>query len=807
MSATRTMHCYRPPFSRTIRALATSLLMLLISLVTTPDFAAAGSTANGVRQNQPYVFPPYIDADQSPIPKFELEDGPLMTLWKQGITDARDRRFVLEWPSGKLLNIQYSFKPKDYITREQFYAMLARAFQLEPVYDQSPFSDYSPSVAAKNYAEWFVDTGAPSLIQATIKASGTGALSLLAIQREPYGPVWRSVWQKGIQTLNDTRFTVNLPPNTKAVILFRNSTTQSVNGEIETIVEEGGNVRNVNAKIGSGQDNTGIVGPEDETYYPWVMAAVKEGFVTTTGGNFNPSARITYAEILQALVRAMGYEPFAQSLDSVLLNRFGDWRHTLPPSVQRALAVWRMVVEIYDWRITALAFLGDVGASGLNDFAKRDLAATFIYNATRAFREIKIEWASDNALKFTAIPRWFWIPVKGFWRVVGGRYVPYEAFYAVNEFIIYYVYPRTQDGYGAGSVRKIISEQYPFPGATKDGVVWSWTPIVDDYGSRLNLPEDGLFLVGLRRSGLYDPYHFPEPPEYGTDTYEAWTAVSATDGQDIRLNGYVWAEKSSRSGYFRRQCEPPLPNSAECPAANFVPFRLIKRSLNAGLTPQTARLGQTVTIFGVTERPVAQIVVDVPTVDGDWKRIRLSRVWLGSGSERWEGTWAVPVGLQPGTYELTVTAYYADAAVPQSVKVTVNVVQPPPIKPNCDAERDPTWAHPGQTVSVGCIDTTQGGRVIGGTVSVDGGGSYALRNVSGNLWSAEVRAPASEGVYRMVLDLMAEDEAGMQYAFQEYQMLVVAPPGSTPPGAGAPGGGIEVEERTGQRAGRIRLTR
>lgn len=789
-----------------IRLLVTLTLILTLNTALIHD-VQAGATANGVPQNTPYVFPPYIDVSysQSGISYFDHKDGPLITLWRQGITDARDRRFVFEWPSGKLSNIEYKFRPRDRITREQFYALVARAFGLEPTWGPSPFSDYNAATASKNYAEWFVDYPQPSLTQATITASGTGTLSLLAVRSESYGPVWESVWRASMDSQPETVFTVNLPTNTRGIVLYRSTTTQQIDAEIVRVTDNNGDTRYVHAKIPAGKDSTDIIGDVDDTYYPWVMAAVDEGLVDTGSGMFNPSSYVTYEEIIATLIRAMGLEQVAQSLNTDMVNgltnisRYSYFQSSA--ALKPYLALWRLAVDMPD----VGEWANDAG--GPRQYATRAMATNLIYRATR-WLDMFVEWTEDGRIRLTATPRWKWRPVYRYARVVDGRYVPYEFVETINELQIYYAYPRSQDGYCAGCIRflgELQSVEYaPWwgtaPVPTTDTFVATWIPNRTVWGEELQLPQEGLFVAGILRAGVYDPYHFPEPLGH---LYRAWARMNTQSFATVQFpDGHVTHEHPFGWSY---SCHVPHQYVVECPRSPFYPFRLIQREMSASLSPTSAMPGQSVVIRGRTEQPVARMIADVPTPSGERKQIRLERVWKGENEERWEGSWVVDQDLQPGDYEITVTAFYADAAVPRRAKVVLTVVQPPPISPHCDVMVDPIWASRGESVTVGCTDVTEGGRVVGGTIAILGYGSYSLSNVSDNVWSAQVQAPMSEGVYNVVYNLIAEDEVGIQHQFQEYQLLVVAPPGSQPPGIGAPGGGLEIRDSV--TGGRVRLTR
>lgn len=322
----------------------------------------------------------------------------LHLLWYRGALDARARypnsqgyeitSYYFPWQATPPLRLSawYFFRPNDSMTREQFFAILGKAFNVVPSEEPSQYVDYrDPSYSSKNFAEWFVARGeAQEISKVTVRGYGNACARVIAAVNTQSRPVW---YYAGFDEIRRQPNTLTMPSGTKAVEVWADCTEKDGVELIDVVLKNG---QKIDVNLRTYSLTPIFFASVSDTYYPWVRGVMNAGWVDGyPDGTFRPQQYITRGEAVMPLVRAMGDDAAAAAMPpeevDQILQEFSD-AATIPQQLRPYVA----------FLVKSGVFLGKNGAARMNDVMTRAEGAGMIARALRA--------ASEGGLIALAVP-------------------------------------------------------------------------------------------------------------------------------------------------------------------------------------------------------------------------------------------------------------------------------------------------------------------------------------------------------------------------------------------------------------------
>ena len=363
------------------RAVAVGAVALAIVWVHPPVGSAAFSTEDW------YSSPAYEDYRNMPTLGSEVR-----RLASRGATDTCVYELEYNAAYGIVVAEDVYFCPTSYVTREQFFGMLGRAFHVTPSWSESGFSDYKPGDAGQSRSPWYSRTDR-NIRQVIVQRSDGNGVGVMVLRWVEGSNVWRWEYRNA-----PSGQAIDMPAGAKAISIKNWGSASYV---VRVIYEDGSS--EVYTTSGWAYQSLPLI-PRLDSYYPWVRGAITRGWAEGyDDGTFRPKNTMTRLEAMVAMVRAMGYRDFARSLrpDQVerVLSRFADYRdvpEALRPEV--AALVISGVTRGRDGRLFPF------------DKAQRQEAAAFIDRASRVVvKPSAAIWSPDgdgvkDTLEFNIVP-------------------------------------------------------------------------------------------------------------------------------------------------------------------------------------------------------------------------------------------------------------------------------------------------------------------------------------------------------------------------------------------------------------------
>lgn len=569
-------------------------------------------------------------------------------MWQAGVTDG----------FGNCNSGPCYFYPSQWATREEFFAMAARAFQLPPYYGSPLFVDYTPSTARTN-------------------------------------AMWGS-------------------------------------------------------------------------YYPWVQAAGLYGIVQGSGGYLYPRNYVTRAEAIAVLIRALELDYYANNLSSYQIDQalghfYDGWQ--VPYSLRRYAAA---AIILGIWKGYGNGYLGP------NDRLERQHAAAFLYRSaslrislssnvlyqggTVTIRLTKmvfanptnwVLWITDSSSR--TVRQWsgygYQLPFYVSWdgRDYNGNWVS-SGQYLVKAYMLDWFEGNYR--YIEAAPKPLTAYMAPPNRAPTADFTWSPSSVyVGTWVSFINLSTDP---DGDPLTYVWEYQGPGDTSWYRFDTVKNPSIAFYISGTwRIRLtvrDSYGHTASVTKSLYVRSVNRPPT--------ADF------------SWTPMNPTVGDTVQFVNRSSDP-----------DGDGLSYRWE--YLRPGSSQWYLFSTQPnpsrVFDAVGQWGIRLTAldpYGLQSSITKYLTVMARLV------PECNPLENPVWASAGRPVSIGCVDTTEGGRIVSGSVTVAGRTYNLVQN--GQTWTATVTAPTMPGKYDATLMLNARSDTGQTGSYQVTVTLIVVPPSQEP---------------------------
>ena len=504
------------------------------------------------------------------------------------------------------------------------------------------------------------------------------------------------------------------------------------------------------------------------SYYPWVQAAGLYGIVQGSGGYLYPKNYITRAEAIAVLIRALELDYYANSLSTSEINnalsQFKDGSQV--PSSLRRYAAAAIILGI--WKGYGNGYLGP------NDRLQRQHAAAFLYRSaslrislssnvlyqggTVTIRLTKmvfanptnwVLWIADSSGR--TVKLWsgsgYQLPFSVSWdgRDYNGNWVS-SGQYLVKAYML----DLFEGNYRYIEAAPKPITTYMLPPNRAPTADFTWSPSSVYAGTWVSF-------INLSTDPDGDPLTYVWEYQGPGDTTWYRFSTERTPSMSFYISG-TWR--------IRLTVRDPYGLSSSITKSLYVQNVNRPPTADFSWTPTNPALGDTVQLINRSSDP-----------DGDGLAYRWE--YLRPGSSQWYlfstqpnpsmvfdavGQWGIRLtAIDPRGLQASITKY---------LTVMARLV------PQCNPLENPVWAGAGRPVSIGCVDATEGGRIISGSVTVAGRTHNLVQ--SGQTWAATVTAPTTPGRYDATLVLTARGDTGQTGTHQVTVTIIVVPPNQEP---------------------------
>lgn len=217
-----------------------------------------------------------------------------------------------------------------------------------------------------------------------------------------------------------------------------------------------------------------------------------------------------------------------------------------------------------------------------------------------------------------------------------------------------------------------------------------------------------------------------------------------------------------------------------------IPFEIIYPSISASNVIY-AKPGQDVEIHAyITGSPnnVTATLIDTNTKLPVQRTEYSQELPIVGELHEYKITHHIPEGTPDGkSYPVLIRAEFADGSFQQAFSFIIvdsnyeevsNTIQLD-LWAVCPFIVDPLWSLQGGQVTIGCQDNPDDGwTVVRGEVFIPSVGTHSLVDNGNGVWVANINAPAKDGVYQAIYQIVVENSRGRSYTVSGNQSLIVS---------------------------------